>query len=213
MNHRARFSLRSSSVVVAAALGALTLLPNADALAAKGAHHAHAPRALVDDADADGVLDEHDACPKEAGLPSDDPKLNGCREKFASGAAGPASVTFTGFRALDNGGSQIFVELTGPIAVEVGRVRGQLVYTLVATKIPSRNNRNPLLASEFASPVISARLFANKKTKAAELVVALRSDVRSTQRLVKRNGGAVLEIEFPPLASSTATTGTAPKKP
>lgn len=186
--------VRSWSVCVA--LAALWLSP-AVAEAKKVSHARKAPAALAFDADADGVRDDQDACPKVAGLSNSDAKQNGCPEKFASGAAGPASATFAGFRLLDNGNSVIFVELTGPIAVEVARVRGKLVYTLVATKVPLRNNKNPLLTGEFASSVVSARLVSSKKAKSAELVVAVRGDVKSTQRISKRDGGALLEIEFP----------------
>ncbi len=43
-----------------------------------------APPPVVD-RDGDGILDEHDACPNEAGIPSDDPKRNGCPDRDKDG--------------------------------------------------------------------------------------------------------------------------------
>lgn len=149
------------------------------------------------DLDGDGVADDHDACPKFAGVPSDDPKKNGCPAKVASVEAGPASVSFAGFRGMPDGRSFVTIELTGPIAFEVRKSHGTITYTLKDTQVPIRNNQNPLLTNDFPSSVVSAVLSADKKTKDAYLVLKLRDDFDPKQRLVRRGSGAALEIELP----------------
>jgi hypothetical protein len=152
------------------------------------------------DGDGDGIADSDDACPKEAGVSSQEPKQNGCPEKFASADAGAAEVSFTGFRSLGDGRSVVYVELSGMIAVEVRKVHGAVVYTLKDTKVPLRTNRYPLVTSEFPSALASVALVADKadkKAKSARLVLKLRSDVEPEHRLVKQGAGAVLEIELP----------------
>jgi len=70
--------------------------------------------------------------------------------------------------------------------------------------VPMKNNRNPLLTSDFPSSIVSATLIADKKTKAARLVLELRDDFEPRHRLVKRNGGVALEVDLPaPAPAST----------
>lgn len=149
------------------------------------------------DLDGDGVTDDRDACPKFAGVPSDDPKQNGCPAKVATVEAGPASVTFAGFRGMPDGRSVVYIELTGPIAFEVRKSHGTITYTLVDTQVPIRNNQNPLITNDFPSSVMSAVLSSDKKSKDAYLILKLRDDFDPKQRLVKRGNGAALEIELP----------------
>jgi hypothetical protein len=170
------------------------------------------------DRDGDGVSDNDDACPDQKGLPSDDPKLRGCPAPVAlSDAAvddtdppGPAEVTFAGFREVRGGGAQVTIELTGPIAIKVKKDRDKLVYELVDTKIPEKNNENPLLTNEFPSSIESAVLSADKKAKSARLVLKLRFAFEPKHRLVKRNGGAALVIELPPPAAGTGAMRNTP---
>jgi OOP family OmpA-OmpF porin len=170
------------------------------------------------DRDADGVLDNDDACPDQQGLPSVDPKLRGCPSPVAQADSeledtdppGPAEVTYAGFRELPGGRALVTIELTGPIAVRVKRDHDQISYELVDTKIPMKNNQNPLLTSEFPSSIVSAVLSADKKAKSARLVLRLRSDFEPKRRLVRRNGGAALEIELPAPAPATDTNRKTP---
>ncbi len=74
------------------------------------------------------------------------------------------------------------------------------------TKIPQRNNQNPLLTNEFPSSIVSAVLSADKKSKSARLVLQLRSDFEPKHRLVRRNGGAALVIELPAPGPNTIDT-------
>jgi len=166
------------------------------------------------DRDGDGVADGDDACPDTKGSESNEPQLRGCpapvvatgaaNERLASEGAGPAEVTFAGFRTLPDGRSVVYIELTGPIAVEVSKSPGMVSYTLLQTKVPIRNNKNPLLTNDFPSSILSATLVADKKAKAARLVLKLRDAVEPKHRLVKRNGGAALEIELPAPAPTPA---------
>ena len=166
------------------------------------------------DRDGDGIVDNDDACPDQKGEPSTDPKLRGCPAPVAASDAevddtdppGPAEVTFAGFRETQGRRSLVTIELTGPIAVKVRKDHNQLIYELLDTKIPQRNNQNPLLTSEFPSSIESAVLSADKKTSSARLVLKLRGDFQPKHRLVKRNGGAALVIELPAPAPSAMDT-------
>lgn len=166
------------------------------------------------DRDGDGIVDNDDACPDQKGVPSTDAKLRGCpapvvavdTEVDDTDPPGPAEVTFAGFRETQGGKALVTIELTGPIAVKVKKDHDKLTYELIDTKVPERNNQNPLLTNEFPSSIVSAVLSADKKSKSARLVLKLRSDFEPRHRLVKRNGGAALVIELPAPAPSTIDT-------
>jgi OmpA-OmpF porin, OOP family len=166
------------------------------------------------DRDGDGIVDNDDACPDQKGEPSTDPKLRGCPapatasdgEVDDTDPPGHAEVTFAGFRETQGGRAQVTIELTGPVAVKVKKDHDKLIYELLDTKIPQRNNENPLLTNEFPSSIVSAVLSADKKSKSARLVLQLRSDFEPRHRLVKRNGGAALVIELPAPAPNTIDT-------
>lgn len=156
------------------------------------------------DRDGDGVVDNDDACPDQAGAASTDPARRGCplpnsdaAEPFAKGEVGPAAVSFAGFRPLGDGRSVVYIELTGPVAVAVQREKGTITYRMLDTTIPSKNNQNPLLTSDFPSSIVSAKLVSDKKTKSASLILTLRDDFEPNWRLLRKNGGAALEIELP----------------
>ncbi len=170
------------------------------------------------DQDDDGISDVQDACPEERGVASPDAAKNGCpfapqtstepvpalpappvdvSDKLSSADAGPAEVTFAGFRTLPDGRAVVYVELTGPIAVDVKKSGDTITYTLLDTRVPMRNNQNPLLTSDFPSSIVSAELVPGRKTKSARLVLRLRDDFVPKHRLVRRSTGAALEIELP----------------
>ena len=170
---------------------------------------AGAPAALAQapDSDGDGVPDASDACPKEPGVKSSDPKTTGCAAKVGGVAVKDhAEVTFTGFQSLPGDRGLVFVELSDAVAVEVSR-SGQIIeYRLVGAKVPLKNNKNPLLLRDFKSSALSAVLVADKpgrnrkKHQAASvrLVITLRGTDSPTFRMVSRGKGAALEVELAP---------------
>jgi OOP family OmpA-OmpF porin len=148
------------------------------------------------DSDGDGIPDRLDACPQEPGVHSHIAKKNGCPTQILSTRpGGPALVTFEGFRSFDDGTSLVFVELSGPVTVDVKKAHGAIVYTLENAKVPVRNNRNPLLTIDFSSIVRRATIA--QKKKSVELSISLKADLEPEQRLVQRGGATVLEIRFP----------------
>jgi hypothetical protein len=167
------------------------------------------------DRDGDGVVDNDDACPDQRGVASRDPRASGCPAQVAIADAeviddrppGHAEVTFAGFRELPNGRAQVEIELTGPIAVRVKKDHERVVFELVDTKVPERNNQNPLLTNEFPSSITSAVLSADKKSHSALLVMKLRTDFQPTHRLLKRGAGSALQIQLPaPTDTNRKTT-------
>ncbi len=169
---------------------------------------------VLTDRDGDGVIDNDDACPDQKGVVSKDPKLSGCPgpvpvadgEVIDDRPPGPAEVTFSGFRELAGGRALVEIELTGPVAVKVKKEHDKVVFELVDTKVPQKNNQNPLLTSEFPSSIYSAVLSADKKSHSARLVLKLRSDFEPTHRLVKRGAGSALQIELPAPTPTAADT-------
>lgn len=114
---------------------------------------------------------------------------------------GRAAITFTGFHVFKDGSSRIFLELTRSVSVQVKRAGTEVVYTLEDTRIPVRNNKNPLITKEFFSPVIKAVLASDGAD--AKLTVTLREAVPTQHRMVRHaNGEATLHIDIaPPKAS------------
>jgi hypothetical protein len=108
-------------------------------------------------------------------------------------------ITFTGYQALPGGRGIVFVELTDLVPVEVNRTGQVVEYKLLGTRVPLRNNRNPLYLRDFSSSALSAQLVQDKKHKAVKLVITLRGNVQPTHRISARGRGAVLEVELPAL--------------
>ncbi|HEY4157760.1 MAG TPA: hypothetical protein VGM29_06665 [Polyangiaceae bacterium] len=106
-------------------------------------------------------------------------------------------ITFTGFRSLPDGRSQVFVELTSLVPVSVHKDHRTVEYTLANCRVPLRNNTRPLLTSEFVSSVASARLVPGKD--AVKLVIQLDADVAPEHRVLPRGKGVVLEVTVPAL--------------
>jgi hypothetical protein len=107
-----------------------------------------------------------------------------------------------------NGSSRIWVKLTSPVVVDVRQAKGAVTFVLRGAKVPSKNDKNPLLTSDFSSPVMSARLVPTKTD--AELVVALRENVTPKHRVVKRPDGTVsVQVDFP---APSAAAPVAPAK-
>jgi hypothetical protein len=172
------------------------------------------------DADGDGVPDTSDACPKEPGVKSSDPKTSGCAAKVDAGKVkDKAEITFFGYETLPGNRGVIFVELTNPVAVEVSRSGQVIEYKLVGATVPLKNNKNPLLLGDFSVAAVTAQLIPDKvekrrrkKGKAVEasrapgvrLVITLRSGATGapSHRIVARGTGAALEVELPLLPAA-----------
>ena len=161
--------------------------------------------AQAPDGDHDGVPDATDACPKEPGIKSSDPKTTGCAAKVGGvEVKDHAEVTFTGFQTLPGDRGIVFVELSDAVAVEVSRSGQVIEYRLVGAKVPLKNNKNPLLMRDFKSSALSAVLVADKPSRkhkqhrvaSVRLVITLRGADTPTYRMVSRGKGAALEVEL-----------------
>ncbi|HWA77769.1 MAG TPA: hypothetical protein VG937_35780 [Polyangiaceae bacterium] len=130
------------------------------------------------------------------------------------------NVTFTGFRLLNDGRALLYVELTSKVPVTVQKQKNVVTYELEGAQVLLKNNRNPLITSQFATILDSARLVVvpvpRKKGKKArggegalprvQLVLRLREDVTPTHTFSERPSGAVLEITLP-AAGTKAVSG------
>lgn len=119
-------------------------------------------------------------------------------ELKTSKAAASSEITFMGYRAGTSGSGTVFVELTDTVAVEVSNAGQTVSYKMMGTRVPLKNNKNPLLLREFDSSALSAVLVPGKK--AVTLVITLRGKVAPQHRMVARGKGAVLEVDLPALA-------------
>jgi hypothetical protein len=186
------------------------------------------------DTDQDGVADTADACPKKKGVASDDPKLNGCpavavktapaprahlaratqtarartTQTVSTAPGGSAELTYSGFHSFDDGTSLLFVELSGPVTIDETQGRGVVSYTLENTRVPVRNNRNPLVTGDFATTLKRATF--TQKKKSVELSLLLKADVQPTHQLVQRGGVTVLEIRLPRAGAKASAPAKAP---
>ena len=191
----------SSGAILAAGIGSRgsrQYMPSLDAGCAEaGDRDSHAcPLASEADGDGDGVPDASDACPKEPGIKSSDPKTSGCPARVDAGKIKEkAEITFSGYQSLPGDRGIVFVELTDPVAVEVTR-KGQVIeYKLVGASVPLKNNKNPLLLRDFVSSAITVQLVPDKKS--VRLVITLRGNAKPSHRMVARGKGAALEVDLP----------------
>lgn len=105
-------------------------------------------------------------------------------------------ASYIGFRRLSDGSARVFVQLTGKPANITKRAAGnRLTYTLGEVRVSLRNNRNPLLALDFDSQVVSAQLVAVGKD--VNLVIDLRSPVTATEKLEPLGAGANFVVDVP----------------
>ncbi len=148
------------------------------------------------DTDEDGISDDKDACPREAASRAPGAPTNGCP------GPGPAEATFAGFQPAENGGATVFVQLTDSVKVEVVQGKGEVTYVMKGATVVVRNNKNPLVATEFDSSVARVQLVPEKD--AVRLVVRLKADVKPTHRVVRQGRGAVLEVQVPPAPAGAA---------
>jgi hypothetical protein len=130
------------------------------------------------------------------------------------------NVTFTGFRLLGDGRALLYVELTSKVPVTVQKQKNVVTYELEGAQVLLKNNRNPLITSQFATILDSARLVvvpapskkgkqarrADSPTPRVQLVLRLREDATPTHTFSERPSGAVLEITLP-AAGTKAVSG------
>jgi hypothetical protein len=130
------------------------------------------------------------------------------------------NVTFTGFRLLGDGRALLYVELTSKVPVTVQKQKNLVTYELEGAQVLLKNNRNPLITSQFATILDSARLVVvptpRKKGKQArgadgatprvQLVLRLREDATPTHTFSERPSGAVLEITLPAAGSKAVSS-------
>ncbi len=77
----------------------------------------------------------------------------------ARSQADPVNVaTLPGFEMLPDGGSRLFVQMTGNPQVEEKKAAGSVTYVIKGVRIIRRNNRNALETAHFNTPVLRARL-------------------------------------------------------
>jgi hypothetical protein len=154
------------------------------------------------DSDGDGIADTVDACPNERGVATVDKATHGCAAKRAEKPLaqvkgkgdGKPLVTFIGYRKLSADVDQVYVEMTEAANVETTRTGRTVEFTIRNAKVTRKNNRNPLVASQFDSIVESARLIQAKKD--VRLVIRLRAAAEPQSRVVARAGGATLEVDL-----------------
>jgi hypothetical protein len=126
------------------------------------------------------------------------------------------NVTYSGFRLLKDGRAVVYVELTGKVQVTVQKQKNLVIYELAGARVSLPNNRNPLITSQFATILESARLVVVKPARTGkgkhsrkgesgpprvQLVLRLREDVTPTHTLSERPSGALLEVTLPAAAN------------
>lgn len=101
-----------------------------------------------------------------------------------------------GFEMTADGGSRLFVALTGKAVVEERRAEKTITYVLKQTNIRTRNNTQALVTEHFNTPVQRARLV--RKGADLHFVVDLRAASEPAWKLVERaDGTADLQVDFP----------------
>jgi hypothetical protein len=89
------------------------------------------------------------------------PAREGRPVKARAAKAPPPGVnvaTLPGFEVLPDGGSRLFVQLTGNPQVDEKKAAGSITYVIKGARILRRNNRNALETAHFNTPVLRARL-------------------------------------------------------
>lgn len=113
---------------------------------------------------------------------------------------GGVVATFPAFQMLADGRSILSVELSARVPVQEhlsSQPQPQAItFSLPKAHVLHRNNRNPLVTTQFRTPV--SRAFLHPTSVGVDLVVQLRARVHPTQRWIDApHGGVRLEIEFP----------------
>lgn len=107
-----------------------------------------------------------------------------------------AVITWPGFQTQGQG-SRIFIQSSRPISVQESRGPSRIIYRLPNSVISTRNNRNPLVTSQFNTPVSQAFLRRAGRND-VELVIIMRAEVQpSVSNAPGENGLQFVFIDFP----------------
>lgn len=109
--------------------------------------------------------------------------------------AGPV-VNLPGFEQTPDGGSRVFVSLTGTVPVEERKAQGSVTYILKGAGVRVRNNTNALVTVHFNTPVAKARLLPHGND--SHLIIEMRAASSPTWKMTEgQDKSAVLQIDFP----------------
>lgn len=126
------------------------------------------------------------------------------RKKGRNKNPNAAIATFPGFRMRQGGGgSEVYVELSRKVEITEHKAQGRLTYRMKAVEAPTRTNRLPLLTGFFRTPVSRVQLV-EVDAEDMDLVIELRAPTEATHKVVETEGGQVLVVTFPELASIPA---------
>jgi len=109
-------------------------------------------------------------------------------------------VTWPGFMPLTQG-SRVFLQTTRPVEFERQSGDRSLTLVLKGCKVFLRNNRNPLIAEHFNTPVRRAWLkeTGTRKDRKIELLIALKTNIEpQISQYTDNDGFQYLLIDFPP---------------
>jgi hypothetical protein len=123
-------------------------------------------------------------------------QISGVARVSAPPQAPQTKAVMPGFETLDDGATQLFVDLSGPVSYEVESTMRSITYILKRTSVSRRNNCNPLVTEFFNTPVTKARLAPHGRD--LWFVVDVRASVEPSVSVEqKTEGGARLSIRFP----------------
>ncbi|NRA36064.1 MAG: transporter [Polyangiaceae bacterium] len=142
------------------------------------------------DSDGDGVPDFKDACGSVPGLTAN----KGCPERLDGG--GKSNATFTAYHQYADGRARVSIRLTNKPETLVSRQDLAVVYTLIDTRVPLKNNRHLLDTSFFTSAL--SKIEIKHVGGNTEFKLTLRSKVKPKHKLVgNKDGTALLVIDIP----------------
>jgi hypothetical protein len=119
------------------------------------------------------------------------------KNPLPSAPLGGTYLVWTGFQMTD-GGSQVFLQTTGPVVVEKGKSsKSVLAVLLRGCRIHMANNRRKIDTRYFATPVASVS--AKQKGRDVEVRIALRESVTVEPRdQAGPEGTKFVVLDFPP---------------
>ena len=126
--------------------------------------------------------------------PASGPARARARKAVTRPILGPVA-TYPGFRMLDGGGSRVFVTVNQNVDVTEHKAEGRVTYRLRGVAAPIRTNRLPLLTNFFPTPVGRVQLV--EQGSDVDVVIDLRMPSTAEHRVLKQNGGILLQVDFP----------------
>jgi hypothetical protein len=108
----------------------------------------------------------------------------------------PTILTWTGFqRAQEDGGSQVYFQLSAQVAYEVTQTPGRIVIRMPNTRVNTRNNARPLDLRFFDTPARGVTL----RKKGRDLVATIELKRRTTpviEEVPAQGGYRLLVVRF-----------------